>query len=108
MAEAGLGTGKTFAYLLSAIPYARFSGKPVVIACATSALQEQLASSEGDIKTLSSLLGLDVDARMAKDPRQYVCDVKVEEYTGDLTGEIQEWLNGTKLGVLCLEENCMG
>lgn len=99
LAEAGLGTGKTFAYLLSAIPYARFSGKPVVIACATSALQEQLASSEGDIKTLSSLLGLDVDARMAKDPRQYVCDVKVEEYTGDLTGEIQEWLNGTKLGV---------
>ncbi len=27
LAEAGLGTGKTFAYLLSAIPYARFSGK---------------------------------------------------------------------------------
>lgn len=40
LAEAGLGTGKTFAYLLSAIPYARFTGKPVVIACATTALQE--------------------------------------------------------------------
>jgi len=57
LAEAGLGTGKTFAYLLSAIPYARFTGKPVVIACATTALQEQLAGSEGDIRTLSRLLG---------------------------------------------------
>ncbi len=97
LAEAGLGTGKTFAYLLSAIPYARFTGKPVVIACATSALQEQLADSEGDIMTLSNLLGLEVDARMAKDPRQYVCDVKVEENAG-LPDEVTEWLSKTKLG----------
>ncbi|MDO5521354.1 MAG: ATP-dependent DNA helicase [bacterium] len=101
LAEAGLGTGKTFAYLLSAIPYARFTGKPMVIACATSALQEQLANSEGDIHTLSKLLGLDVDARMAKDPSQYICDVKVEELSGEFNGlpdEVSEWLAQTKLG----------
>lgn len=101
LAEAGLGTGKTFAYLLSAIPYARFSGKPVVIACATTALQEQLAADEGDIATLSKLLGLEVDARMAKDPRQYVCDIKVEANMGEcgeMSLEIEEWVAKTKLG----------
>lgn len=101
LAEAGLGTGKTFAYLLSAIPYARFTGKPVVIACATTALQEQLAGSGGDIKTLSRLLGLEIDARMAKDPHQYICDVRVNENMeeiGTMSDEIKEWLNKTKLG----------
>lgn len=101
LAEAGLGTGKTFAYLLSAIPYARFTGKPVVIACATTALQEQLAGDGGDINTLSKLLGLEVDARMAKDPHQYICDVRVNENMekfGERSNEIHEWLNKTKLG----------
>lgn len=101
LAEAGLGTGKTFAYLLSAIPYARFSKKPVVIACATAALQEQLAGPNGDVHTISKLLGLEVDVRMAKDPRQYVCDVKADEAIHDLdtmASEIGDWINRTKLG----------
>lgn len=101
LAEAGLGTGKTFAYLLSAIPYARFTGKPVVIACATTALQEQLAGEEGDIKALSRLLGLEMDARMVKDPHQYICDVRVNENMeklGSMSLEINEWLNKTELG----------
>lgn len=101
LAEAGLGTGKTFAYLLSAIPYARFTGKPVVIACATTALQEQLAGPLGDISTLSRLLELEVDARMAKDPNQYICDVRVGENMeelSDMSEEISEWLSTTRLG----------
>lgn len=101
LAEAGLGTGKTFAYLLSAIPYARFTGKPVVIACATTALQAQLAGEGGDIRTLSKLLGLEIDAQMAKDPNQYICDVQVYENRDEISGmsdEINEWLSETKLG----------
>ncbi len=101
LAEAGLGTGKTIAYLLSAIAYARFSGKPVVIACATTALQEQLAGDEGDIKKLSRLLGLEIDARMAKDPRQYICDIRVNEYNEDfdtMSAEINQWINNTNTG----------
>lgn len=100
-AEAGLGTGKTFAYLLSAIPYARLIGKPVVIACATSALQEQLASPTGDIQTLADLLGMEIDARMAKDSRQYVCDVRATEnidQLDDMSQEVNEWLNMTVVG----------
>ncbi len=83
-AEAGLGTGKTFAYLLTAVAYARYKGKPAVIACASTVLQEQLAGPGGDIEKLSSLLGLDIDARMAKDPRQYICDAKVDQLNDPL------------------------
>jgi ATP-dependent DNA helicase DinG len=101
LAEAGLGTGKTIAYLLSAIAYARYSGKPVVIACATTALQEQLAGYEGDIRKLSRLLGLEIDARMAKDPRQYICDVRVNENNEDfntMSNEINQWISKTNMG----------
>jgi ATP-dependent DNA helicase DinG len=101
LAEAGLGTGKTIAYLLASIAYARFTGKPVVIACATTALQEQLAGYEGDIETLSRLLGLEIDARMAKDPRQYICDVRVNENIEDfntMSNEINLWIAKTNMG----------
>jgi ATP-dependent DNA helicase DinG len=105
LAEAGLGTGKTFAYLLTAIAYARFSGKPVVIACASTALQEQLAGPDGDIQALAHILGLEVDARMAKDPRQYICDVRVQEarslFAGKsdgMTHEMNHWLAQTTRG----------
>lgn len=105
LAEAGLGTGKTFAYLLTAIAYARFSGKPVVIACASTALQEQLAGPKGDIQTLSHILGLEIDARMAKDPRQYICDARVNESSSlfaekpdTMSDEINQWLEKTNRG----------
>lgn len=103
LAEAEVGTGKTFAYLLTAIAYARFSGKPVVVACASTALQEQLAGPKGDIQTLSRILGLEIDVRMAKDPRQYICDERVSGVGGvfgDTTAsdEINQWLVNTKKG----------
>lgn len=104
-AEAGPGTGKTFAYLLTAIAYARLMGKPVIIACASTALQEQLAGLNGDINTLSRLLGLDVDARMAKDPRQYVCEVRVNrlmhplsKQPGGALSEVLAWAKETGRG----------
>ncbi|GAB6178793.1 ATP-dependent DNA helicase [Desulfotomaculum defluvii] len=104
LAEAGLGTGKTFAYLLTAIAYARFKGKPAIIACASTALQEQLAGPNGDIENLSRLLDLNVDIRMAKDPRQYICDEKVSKlnYTSYEQPEelvsILNWGRHTKRG----------
>lgn len=104
-AEAGLGTGKTFAYLLPALAYARLTKKPVVIACASTALQEQLCGEQGDIATLSKKLNLNIDARMAKDSTEYICDVKVDEFKrgdSDLYSsnqeEIEQWLKQTKRG----------
>ena len=105
LAEAGLGTGKTFAYLLPSIAYARLEGKPIIIACASTALQEQLCGDNGDIQSLSDLLGLDIDARMAKDSHQYVCDVKVDESLAmsdnlpeKVLKVINEWLYNTGRG----------
>lgn len=78
MAEAGSGTGKTFAYLLPALCYARLSGQPVAIACSSATLQEQLVSEGGDINTLSQLLDLDIKAVLAKNPSNYICAVQAE------------------------------
>jgi len=104
-AEAGLGTGKTFAYLLTAIAYARFTGKPVVIACASTALQEQLVGPKGDINNLSRILELDLDVRLAKDPRQYVCERKVNRCMDQLPDklsrvmeEVLHWADNTRIG----------
>lgn len=78
LAEAGPGTGKTFAYLLPAVCYARMRGAPVVIASASGVLQAQLTAPDGDIQTLSRLLDLDIDARIAAEPAGYLCEVKAQ------------------------------
>jgi len=77
-AEAGSGTGKTFAYILTCLCYARLKGLPVVLSSASPILQEQLTHPHGDIATLSRELGIDIDARLAKSPEHYVCELKVE------------------------------
>lgn len=103
LSEAGSGTGKTFAYLLPAVCYARYTGRPVILSSASALLQEQLAGKTGDISELSRLLGLNIDARVAKDPRNYICRKKAEQETWlDPETEgldlLNEWKLDTKLG----------
>jgi len=101
LAEAPTGTGKTFAYLISAICHARMTGAPVVIACATDVLHHQLAGPGGDIATLSGLLGLQVDTRIAADPRQHLCELKVQALGGvRLKGltKLLRWAEGSAQG----------
>jgi len=78
-AEAGVGTGKTIAYLLYSLCYARYTGKPAIIACADDILIEQLVKPEGDIAKLSQALGLDIDARLAKSHEHYLCLEKLDQ-----------------------------
>ena len=78
-AEAGVGTGKTMAYLLPSIAYARYTGKPVIIACSDEALIEQLIKPEGDISRLSELLNLSIDVRLAKSREEYLCLQRLDE-----------------------------
>ncbi len=82
-AEAGVGTGKTIAYLLYAISYARYIGKPAIIACADEALIEQLVKPEGDIAKLSNVLNLNIDVRLAKAQEQYLCVQKLDKLRED-------------------------
>ncbi|MGR3764779.1 ATP-dependent DNA helicase [Rossellomorea sp. NS-SX7] len=78
-AEAGVGTGKTLVYLLYALSYARYTGKPAIIACADETLIEQLVKKDGDIQKLEQALELDIDVRLAKSREQYLCIKKLEE-----------------------------
>lgn len=77
--EAGVGTGKTIVYLLYAIMYARYTGKPAIIACANESLIEQLVREDGDIRKLEQALNLKIDARLAKSPEQYLCLQKFKQ-----------------------------
>lgn len=87
-AEAGVGTGKTLVYLLYSICYARYTGKPAVIACADESLIEQLVKPEGDVAKLAGHLNLQIDARLAKSPDQYLCLNKLHEAQGQDKGQL--------------------
>ena len=70
--QAGTGTGKSLAYL---VPSALL-GKPVVVATATKALQEQLASR--DLPLVASALG-DVVVAVLKGRTNYLCRQRTAE-----------------------------
>ncbi|MCZ2258367.1 ATP-dependent DNA helicase [Sporosarcina sp. G11-34] len=86
-AEAGVGTGKTIAYLLPAIAYARYTGKPALISCADETLIDQLVKEDGDIKKISEALGLDIDVRLAKARSQYLCLKRLDEIGNQIDAE---------------------
>src|SRR5919202_2829247 len=67
LAEAGTGTGKSLAYLLPALA----SGKRVVVATATKALQEQLLVK--DIPAAAAALGRKVRVAVLKGRQNYLC-----------------------------------
>lgn len=87
-AEAGVGTGKTFVYLLYCLCYARYTGKPAIIACADESLIEQLVKKNGDIEKLSNALNLSIDVRLAKSTTNYLCLKKLDlQRTEDETSD---------------------
>lgn len=86
-AEAGVGTGKTFVYLLYAICYARYMRKPAIISCADETLIEQLVKKNGDIEKLEKALDLHIDVRLAKAREQYVCMKKLDPLANETTDE---------------------
>ncbi|MBA8919073.1 ATP-dependent DNA helicase [Bacillus aerius] len=90
-AEAGVGTGKTIVYLLFAVTYARYTGKPAIIACADETLIEQLVKQEGDIYKIANHLDIQIDARLSKSHDQYLCLKKLEK-TMQLEDD-EKWLD---------------
>ncbi|MGQ7247021.1 ATP-dependent DNA helicase DinG [Halomonas sp. V046] len=75
--EAGTGTGKTLAYLLSALPVAKARGKRLVLATATVALQEQVLHQ--DLPALKAHSGLAFGYALAKGRGRYVCVAKLDQ-----------------------------
>ncbi|MDX1348241.1 MAG: ATP-dependent DNA helicase [Thiomicrorhabdus chilensis] len=72
LAEAGTGTGKTFAYLVPAL----LSGKQIIISTATKTLQEQLIQK--DLPTLLKACGVKGKARLLKGRDNYLCPQRLE------------------------------
>ncbi|HEV2360914.1 MAG TPA: ATP-dependent DNA helicase [Acidimicrobiales bacterium] len=73
IAQAGTGTGKSLAYLVPAI----LSGKKVVVATATKALQDQLA--EKDLPFLARTMGRTFSFAVLKGRSNYVCVQRCSE-----------------------------
>jgi len=69
--EAPTGTGKTMAYLLSAIPIAKANKKKLIISSANVALQEQLLNK--DIPETQKYCSVDFEYALVKGRSRYVC-----------------------------------
>lgn len=79
--EAGTGTGKTLAYLVSTIPVAEYLQKKVIVSTATVALQEQLIVK--DIPDVAKHSGLDFRYALAKGRGRYLCVHKLDQEMQD-------------------------
>lgn len=77
IAEAGTGTGKTFAYLVPALR----SGGKVIISTGTKTLQDQLFHR--DIPMVIAALGIPVSTALLKGRANYVCLHHLEEAVAD-------------------------
>lgn len=76
LAQAGTGTGKSWAYLVPAI----VSGKRTVVATATKALQDQLHGK--DLPFLAEHLGQEFSFAVLKGRSNYVCRQRIDEISG--------------------------
>ncbi len=77
VAEAGTGTGKTYAYLVPAL----LSGGKVIVSTGTKNLQDQLFSR--DIPTVCKALGSPVKVALLKGRANYVCHYHLERSLAD-------------------------
>ena len=84
--EAGVGIGKSFAYLIPLIYFFEMSGKSFIISTSTIALQEQL---EKDINIISNQLNIPVDVVVAKGMSNFMCFNRLEEFLSKLKDDNQ-------------------
>ncbi len=78
IAEAGTGTGKTFAYLVPIL----LAGRRAVIATATRALQDQLY--EHDLPVVARALGRPLDVTVLKGRTNYLCRERLNQFQPEL------------------------
>jgi len=77
IAEAGTGTGKTYAYLVPAL----LSGKRVIISTGTKALQDQLYHR--DLPRIKQALAAPVHTALLKGRANYLCLFRMEQAKSD-------------------------
>jgi ATP-dependent DNA helicase DinG len=77
LAEAGTGTGKTFAYLVPAL----LSGMKTIISTGTRALQDQLYHR--DLPRVRNALGTGLKSALLKGRANYLCKYRLEQAKGE-------------------------
>ena len=77
LAEAGTGTGKTFAYLVPAL----LSGMKTIISTGTKALQDQLYHR--DLPRVRDALGVGLSTALLKGRANYLCRYRLEQSKGE-------------------------
>ena len=107
--EAGTGVGKSLAYLVPAILFAKEQKKKAVISTYTINLQEQLVYK--DIPILQKVLQIEFEAVLWKGRQNYLCPKRLDRamqsaaelFTGPEQEELNriwEWSQGTREGTL--------
>jgi ATP-dependent DNA helicase DinG len=104
IAEAGTGTGKTFAYLVPALLYSQKSGKKVMISTGTKNLQDQLFHR--DLPTVREALAVSASVALLKGRANYLCHHRLEMLEGrrlrpeqqDQLARIRTWLGRSERG----------
>lgn len=102
VAEAGTGTGKTFAYLVPAL----LSGKRVLLSTATKALQDQLFHR--DIPHVLESLALPASVALLKGRGSYLCTHRMRQARHEvlsrvqlkLLAQVEKWAQATDSGDL--------
>jgi len=104
LAEAGTGTGKSLAYLVPALA----SGRRVVVATATKALQEQLVAK--DVPIAAAALGREAKVAVLKGRQNYLCRNRLQGFAllggslfarpedGKAFDAIRPWIDSTETG----------
>ncbi len=84
IAEAGTGTGKTYAYLVPAL----LSGQRVIISTGTRALQDQLYHR--DLPRVREALGIGVRTALLKGRANYLCLYRMNQSRGEVRFQSRE------------------
>ncbi len=102
MAEAGTGTGKTFAYLVPAI----LSGRKTIVSTGTRALQDQLYHR--DLPRVRDALGRGLKTALLKGRANYLCHYRLDQAKGggrfasrEVAAQFQRvvaWAGRTRMG----------
>lgn len=93
MCEAGVGIGKSLAYLIPGILKSRSCGKPLIVCSSTIQLTEQL---EKDVSLVSNLLDCHVDTVVGKGAHNYPCLERIgdlNDSSGKNNPDIQQLYN---------------
>lgn len=85
--QAGTGTGKTLGYLVPVV----MSGRKAIVATATIALQDQIASKDLPLlaEHLAPALGIEFEWAVLKGRNNYVCRQKVDEAISNRDGQME-------------------